>query len=1193
MKPYLLYLLLGLIPYALAAQEISNKSTTTYALIVGISHYSSGIESLQYANRDAQAFNDFLLSKAGGSVPKENINLLLDEKASSGQVVNALSAIENKCTKDDLIYFYFSGHGDISGIHENSYLLCANTPAYEYINMALSIRDLNDIANTISAAKGANIVIITDACHSGKLTGSENRGPLLAGLLGKATEEKEIRLVACAANELSAENIDWGEGRGVFSFYLIKGLQGLADSNNDGKVAVDEIKSYLVKAISTDPILKRENHQQTPGIAGPENFVLSKIIDSIKITTLADTKRDSIQMSVANSFVSANMNFDVNPRDYFFDLLNNASLEKLMDRLQLSKLPTDSIPFSLIENLKDSVIDPGGISRLDEFKKILRSDTLAFKDFKDLLAVAMDDKGQDMIRQYLDGDVAEMEKRRYYNANITNYDVYPDLFQLALRLHRPEKYFTRMVAVKKLYFTAVAARLKMIRTDNPAPLLDTAWQALQEALKLEENAAYIYNELGIISEYKKMFGAAEKYYLKAGTIATKWAIPWANLIGLYTSLGKIDKGMEAAKKAMALQPEFQNSFINYGILQEIKGNLLQAEEYFRKSIRINDRHYLPFERLGKIYLKEGNYFEAENSFTEAASRKLNNHYHFYDASGLRAMFEVEQPPSVNNKTSLDPCFFDSNLVLENDLIGNLYWAYNRYQHWNTIATENVYRNNKTDVKELKLAENGFRKILQVDPGNPIYFHHIGKILFQENKFREAEIYFKKSITYTLSNEALLKRLDSTMKKSTDSLLWNCYNSKFADLLYDSAEDDYYLALIYEKAGQLSDAAYFFRAALSKNPSIGAAYKKLLIIQEKTGQYALAEKTLQANAEHYKENGIGQLYAFYKRMFIKFPKESIWYYHAANLLFTGVEDALIPMRKDKKMIDPITKKEVYTYQYSMGWEPPLEWPWVPNNNNLLMEQWVVDDPFLTKELFTTNGISEGGSVPNFPLTYAIKLFEKAAEEMKMNQEMQADMNYKLGMLYLWQGLPEKAIGYLNKSLELMPGNISIRQKLVEANNKAFFYADALQMLDSMHTRKELMSSQTLLYIKELLLAGRINEASGILKNTENNYPLNDLAIIELKNLQILLTNSPAAIIDYFKILKNNNPNAINLYAYTIARQYALTGNEKETFNWLEKCFNEKIIFDALLKTDPAFDALRSTGVLQKFVTKLLPKYTIFE
>ncbi len=1193
MKPYLLYLIWGLIPLSLLAQDNPTNPPKTYALIVGISHYSSGIENLQFANRDAQAFNDFLLSKAGGAVPKENIKLLIDEKASSGQVVNALSEIENKCGKNDLVYFYFSGHGDISGIHENSYLLCANTPAFEYINMALSVRDLNDIANTISAVKGANIVLITDACHSGKLTGTENRGPLLAGLLGKATEEKEIRLVACAANELSAENIDWGDGRGVFSFYLIKGLQGLADSNNDGNVAVDEIKSYLTKAISTDPILKREKHQQTPGFAGPENFVLSKVIDSIKTTTLADTKKDSIQMSVANSFVTANLNVELNPQDYFFNLLNNASLEKLMEHLQLQRQPTDSIPFSLIEKLKDSVIDPSDISRLDEFKKTLHSDTVAFKDFKDLLAVAMDDKGQDMIRQYLDGDIAEMEKRRYYNANITNYDVYPDLFQLALRLHRPEKYFTRMVAVKKLYFTAVAARLKMIRTDKPAPLLDTAWQALQQALKLEENAAYIYNELGIISEYKKKLGDAEKYYLKAGNIATKWAIPWANLIGLYTSLGKLDKGMEAAKKAMALQPEFQNSFINYGILLEKKGNLLQAEEYFRKSIAINDRHYLPFERLGNLYLKEGNYFEAENSFKEAASRKLNNHYHFYDASGIRATFSIEAPPTVNEKVNIDPCHFDSTLVLENDMIGNLYWAYHRYQHWNTIATENVYRNDKTDLKELKLAEAGFRKMLEADPDNPLCYHHIGKILFQETNFREAEIYFKKAVASTLTNEAIIRRLDSTMKKNSDSILWNCYKSKFNDLLYDRAEDDYYLALIYEKAGQLNDAAYFFRAALSKNPSIGNIYRKLSIIQEKTGQYTLAEKTLQANADQYKEAGIELLYAFYKRMFSKFPKESIWYYNAANLLFTGVEDDLIPLRKDNKMIDPLTKKEVYTYQYSMGWEPPMELPWVTNNNNLLMAQWKVEDPFLTKELFSTNSNGEGGIVPNFPLTDAIKLFNKAAEGMKMNQEMQADLNYKLGMLYLWQGIPEKAIAYLKKSLEIMPGNISFRQKLVEANNKACFYTDALQLLDSMYYRKELMSNQTLLYIKQVLLAGRINEASGLLKNIETNYPLNDSAIIEVKNLQILLTKSPAEIIDYFKILKNNNPNTYNLYAYAIARQYALTGNEKETFNWLEKCFSEKIVFINLLRTDPAFDVLRSTGALQKFVTKLLPKYNIFE
>jgi hypothetical protein len=36
----------------------------------------------------------------------------------------------------------------------------------QYINFALSVANLNDYANTLSASNGANVVLITDACHS-------------------------------------------------------------------------------------------------------------------------------------------------------------------------------------------------------------------------------------------------------------------------------------------------------------------------------------------------------------------------------------------------------------------------------------------------------------------------------------------------------------------------------------------------------------------------------------------------------------------------------------------------------------------------------------------------------------------------------------------------------------------------------------------------------------------------------------------------------------------------------------------------------------------------------------------------------------------------------------------------------------------------------------------------------------------
>jgi tetratricopeptide (TPR) repeat protein len=261
-------------------------------------------------------------------------------------------------------------------------------------------------------------------------------------------------------------------------------------------------------------------------------------------------------------------------------------------------------------------------------------------------------------------------------------------------------------------------------------------------------------------------------------------------------------------------------------------------------------------------------------------------------------------------------------------------------------------------------------------------------------------------------------------------------------------------------------------------------------------------------------------------------------------------------------------------------------------NLAIPMLQTEDPYLTTSLFNTKHNKQSNKI-KFPLTDAIKLFNKAAETMSRNEEMEVDLNYKLGLLYLWQGLYEKSIGYLKKALEGMPKNLSIRQQLVEANNKAYFYSDALALLDSMYNHKELHSNQSMLYIKQLLLAGRTPEANEILKKIETDYPAPETGILELKNLQILLTQSPIEIIDYFSQLKTKQPNESNVFSYTIARQYALIGKEQETFKWLKICIHEKFNFLSLLSSDPAFERLRSKGKLQDFVKKEFSEKKLFE
>ena len=127
----------------------------------------------------------------------------------------AMDDIQEKCEAGDLVYFYFSGHGDIENkrIFKNGYLLSYNTPRFNYINSAVRIEDLNNFANTLSVQKNAKVILITDACHSGRLAGSSLSATALVAEQLKTVMHQEVRLSSCLPEEVSFEDRRWGGGR--------------------------------------------------------------------------------------------------------------------------------------------------------------------------------------------------------------------------------------------------------------------------------------------------------------------------------------------------------------------------------------------------------------------------------------------------------------------------------------------------------------------------------------------------------------------------------------------------------------------------------------------------------------------------------------------------------------------------------------------------------------------------------------------------------------------------------------------------------------------------------------------------------------------------------------------------------------------------------------------------------------------
>jgi hypothetical protein len=103
--------------------------------------------------------------------------------------------------------------------------------------------------------------VFTDACHSGGLgtVGFNARSGLepnnvneifLAGL--RNTAGGLAVFTAAEARQISREGRQWGGGHGVFTHYLLEGLRGAADVDEDSIVRLGEVMEFVRERVRRD-----------------------------------------------------------------------------------------------------------------------------------------------------------------------------------------------------------------------------------------------------------------------------------------------------------------------------------------------------------------------------------------------------------------------------------------------------------------------------------------------------------------------------------------------------------------------------------------------------------------------------------------------------------------------------------------------------------------------------------------------------------------------------------------------------------------------------------------------------------------------------------------------------------------------------------------------------------------------------
>lgn len=232
----------------------SDPAVKVWAVIIGAERYHH-MPSLKYTKSDAFYLYAHLRSPEGGALPSNQIRLLVDEDATHRNIIMAMRDIYLRADENDVVLFYFSGHG-----LQGSFL----PVDYDGFENKLEHHEIRD---ALLATRARHKLVIADACHSGSLSG---------GNVAARSLDEKLRRYYQALNDahsgtallLSSKGIEYsledgGLRSGVFSYFLIRGLEGAADNNEDDIVSIDELFRYVHREVRA-----YTGNLQTPTLSG-------------------------------------------------------------------------------------------------------------------------------------------------------------------------------------------------------------------------------------------------------------------------------------------------------------------------------------------------------------------------------------------------------------------------------------------------------------------------------------------------------------------------------------------------------------------------------------------------------------------------------------------------------------------------------------------------------------------------------------------------------------------------------------------------------------------------------------------------------------------------------------------------------------------------------------------------------------
>ncbi len=218
MKKQLSLTLLFSLLFSVCTFSQVNKGTI-YAVFVGVSEYANPNSNLTFCHKDATSMCEVLKYHT----EEENLVLITNQAACRQNIIQKTRDLFAKAKKEDVILFYFSGHGTTGAF-------CVHDDFLMY----------SDLRTLFKSTPAKRKLIFADACFSGDMRPATptqtnaNQNNLGTGVL---------LFLSSRSNQYSIESFSL-EG-GDFTHYLCTGLKGGADTNGDRLITAKELFNFV------------------------------------------------------------------------------------------------------------------------------------------------------------------------------------------------------------------------------------------------------------------------------------------------------------------------------------------------------------------------------------------------------------------------------------------------------------------------------------------------------------------------------------------------------------------------------------------------------------------------------------------------------------------------------------------------------------------------------------------------------------------------------------------------------------------------------------------------------------------------------------------------------------------------------------------------------------------------------------